>query len=126
MASSLTGHLSRAEFTSRVACTRRRYRYSKTAVGSQLVAQVSQLDRHIFDRLITVLRIFCQAASHNSLQMIRRVGAEVGDRSHRLADDLVKRVNHIFSGKGFVSGYRLVQDANEGKKVLALIDFVGL
>src|SRR6266850_5265787 len=117
MTSSLTGHLSRAEFTSRVACGRRRYRNIKTAVGSQLVAQVSQLDSHVFDCLITVLRIFCQAAPHNSLQMIWRVGAEVANRSHRLADDLVKRVNHIFAGKGFVSGYRFVQDATEGKNV---------
>src|SRR6266404_7074932 len=117
MASSLTGHLSRAEFISRVACGRRRYRNIKTAVGSQLVAQIAQLDSHIFDRLITVLRIFCQAASHNSLQMIWRVEAKIADRSRRFADDLVKRVNYIFTGKGFVSGYRFVQDATEGKNV---------
>src|SRR6266404_1263494 len=117
MAGSLTGHPSRAEFTRCVANRRRRYCNIKTAVGSQLVAQVSQLDRHILDRLITVLRIFCQAAPYNSLQMIWRVGAEVNDRSHRLADDLVKRINHIFAGKGFASGYRFVQDATEGKNV---------
>src|SRR5258706_13455621 len=109
MCGGLTRYLSRAEFTRRVANRRRRYRNIKTPVGSQLVAQVSQLDSHILDSLVAVLRIFCQAAPHDSMQMIWRVGAEIADRSHRLAEDLVKRVNHIFAGKGFASGHSFGQ-----------------
>src|SRR5258708_40019338 len=90
MCSGLTGYLSRAEFTRRGANRRRRYRNIKTAGGSQLVAQVSQLNSHILDSVVTVLRIFCQAAPHDSLQMTWRVGAEVADRSHRLRSEFVK------------------------------------
>src|SRR5215813_658044 len=87
--------------------------------------QVSEFDSDIFNRLIAVFRIFCQASPNDSLKMVGSAGTRIGNWRRLLANYLVERINRIFAVERLLSGYGLVQDAAERENVRAMVDLFG-
>jgi hypothetical protein len=87
-------------------------------------AHLFQLNRDVLDRLISLFWIFCETPTHNPLQIVRHVGIKAFDRWRVLADDLIERVDRIFSVKRLVSSDRFVKKCSRKKNIGPLIDFV--
>ena len=58
-----------------------------------------QLDRDVFDVLVTLIRIFRETTTHDALQVGGRVWIESRERWRRLADDLVEYFDLVLAGE---------------------------
>ncbi len=92
----------------------------------QLATNVFQLDRHVLDVLITIVRVLRETATDDALQIGRRGGIELRDQWRWFADDLVKRVDRVSAGERLMGGDCFKQNAAKGKDVRSMIDLFRL
>ena len=91
-----------------------------------LATNFLQLDRNVFDVLVTLVRIFSETTTHYTLQVRGRARIVSRERCNRLANDLVQDVDLILTGKSFPAGDGFKQNAAKRKDVGTVVDLLCL